>query len=500
MKRLSKILSVLLSAIMLTAAFSGCSQGAMDYPDYSTSTQNFNLYAFYGPSKGTRQGGVPMGDGTDMRTKERYQEYKDAGFNILLIENEAPYSGEEWSTSDCKRVMDICFEIGLDVIVHDTRFYRLATNETPIIGQTINGIKIKTQEDFNQVAAEYMKDYMKHPAFYGIYVIDEPFDEKMANCAMITTAIKSVNPDVYVHTCLMTGQAQDYIDGEKGKFIDSGWVDLVYDSYHALFTREEKSKPGYYDPDEDIDRQNPSYISTLDKFARLSKKYDMNFTAVTLQSYGGDYNGADQSGWRNTDEIDMRYAAYVTMAYAPNNMVWYHYWSCPYGEQKPIDSAWIDQYGNKLWYDVGKQINTEMLDIGSTLSHFDFVAGNYYADKDRMPYYYTFANGSKRSEFQKQGYSVAYTTPISGASVVNNSLTGEMLLTQLYDEDKDVTGYFITNTKDPKAREGMTATVKFDNCKFAVVYKKGVPEIVKLKRGTLRVSLDCADGIFVLPY
>ena len=95
MKKIAKTLCVALSIMFFTSVFSGCKKQAMAYPDYSDSTTNFNLYAFYGPA----DPGHKNGNGVDFRTKERYQEYKDAGFNILLIENEAAYDGQEWETS-----------------------------------------------------------------------------------------------------------------------------------------------------------------------------------------------------------------------------------------------------------------------------------------------------------------------------------------------------------------------------------------------------------------
>ena len=137
-KKWSKIASIALSIISFSSIACGCANGdKTQYPNYFNSTENIKMYAFYGPGNGLYRDGTPMGDGTDMRTKERYQEYKDCGFDILLLENEAAYRGEDWETSKVKEIMDIAFEVGLDVVVFDTRIWQLAVKGGSLIGQTI---------------------------------------------------------------------------------------------------------------------------------------------------------------------------------------------------------------------------------------------------------------------------------------------------------------------------------------------------------------------------
>lgn len=479
MKKIVKTLSIMLAAIICATAFVGCGRNyAADYPDYSDSTTNFNLYAFYGPSEGTFAGGAPMGDGTDKRTKERYQEYKDAGFNVLLIENEAPYSGQEWSTSDTKKVMDICFEIGLDVIVHDSRLWSMAVSSTSLIGQKYNGIKIKTQDDVNAICAEFMKDYAFHPAFYGVYVMDEPSETQMPNCLMVVNGIKSVRSDAFVHLCLTTDVAGKFIADYQSK----GWTDLVFDVYNAMFTLD---IDGNVEPYVGTD-----YIRSLDELSGYASKYNLKVSSVTLQSFGmssanpNTYNGAGGFGWGKPLDSEMRWAAYVSMAYAPDNLVWFYYWASRYSNLEGLDeSCWINYNGEKTHvYEVGKQLNTEISKFGKVISHFDFKGAHYYTDADRLPKYYQVEN-----EYEIEGITVS-------------DLTGELLMTELYDGEKEVQGYMLVNSKDPRAKSTLTATVNFGDYKYAVVYKKGEPEIVKLKKGAYTFEIDCADGYFVLPY
>ena len=485
-KKISKIITLALASMLLLSTFpffGGCKVKA---PDYSQSNTNINLYALYGPTDGRKSGGRLMGDGTDQRTLERYQEYKDAGFNILIIENEAAYSGQEWSTSATKKVMDMCFEVGLDVIVHDTRLFRMCRSTdgkvVPLIGQTFNGVKIKTQDDLNEVVGEYMKDYAKHPAFYGVYVMDEPVDEEMPNCLMTVKAIKAVSPDAFIHLCLQTSTMQDFIP----EYAEQGWTDLVYDNYHAMYDRVTQVDVNHYVEGVDKKKVGNNFIGGLEYSANLAREKNMRLGTVTLQNFGGgtaSHNGATNYGWRTIDEVDMRYGVYVSLAYAPQYLVWFHYWASRYSTEpeNPV-SSWMDEYGNKVWYDEGKKLNEQILKYGKVLSHFVFQGAHYYTSDRRLPNYYQVEN-----DYEVKGATADITD-------------GEMILSELYDAEKGQTGYFIVNSKAPYERKDLTATVKFSGKKRAVVYKNGDPEIVTLKNGKLKVSLDCADGIFVLPF
>jgi sugar phosphate isomerase/epimerase len=110
-------------------------------PDYSNCTKEIDLYAFYGPSDGKYMNGTPMGDGTDFRVKERYQEYKDCGFDILLLLGNDTYNGEEFETSDLKMNLELCAKVGLKAIVHDKRLHDLSMQEHSLIGKEFDSFE-----------------------------------------------------------------------------------------------------------------------------------------------------------------------------------------------------------------------------------------------------------------------------------------------------------------------------------------------------------------------
>jgi len=124
-------------------------------PDYSNSDKKLNMYAFLGPTSGTyvtANGTTVVGE--DNRTKERYQEYKDCGFDVLLLLGNADlYAGsdrfivvtdenkddliaaetEYYEKNRLNVTLDICNEIDLKTIVFDDRVHQLTTVEQSII-------------------------------------------------------------------------------------------------------------------------------------------------------------------------------------------------------------------------------------------------------------------------------------------------------------------------------------------------------------------------------
>ena len=133
---------------------------------YKNGEVNFNFYAYSPP--GSETGDYVVGQNVDnsLRTVERYKEYKDVGFNMVMSGCTATYYGEEWETSMCKKVMDITYEAGIDkYIVGDQSFYELSRTKEGIIGE---GKPFDSEESLDKFVADRIKGYSKHPAFYGI--------------------------------------------------------------------------------------------------------------------------------------------------------------------------------------------------------------------------------------------------------------------------------------------------------------------------------------------
>ena len=170
MTDLTKKIAIFLSSILMAGlTFSGCDAKEVDIsgaPDYSTATGEFITYGYTGPTDGTWfRDEEQYNTGEDYRTVARYREYKEAGYNTLLLQGNDPYRGEPFETSKLKEIMDMSQEAGIErVIVFDTRIESLSCSEKPIVGE---GCQFATEEELVAYIQTCLSDYKDHPVFYG---------------------------------------------------------------------------------------------------------------------------------------------------------------------------------------------------------------------------------------------------------------------------------------------------------------------------------------------
>ena len=104
-----KIMASVLTGCIFMLSMFGCGDSSAEKPDYSGSTAVMERYGFCGPTNGryTDVNGFHHFDGVDFRTVERFQEYNDCGFDVLLIHGNDPYNGEPFETSWLKKNLDM---------------------------------------------------------------------------------------------------------------------------------------------------------------------------------------------------------------------------------------------------------------------------------------------------------------------------------------------------------------------------------------------------------
>ena len=106
----------------------------------------------------------------DFQTIERYQEYKDCGFDEMLFAGEDKYIGEEYQTSKLKKMLDLCEKCGIKAVVFDERIVSMTVKtQNSIIGELFD-----SEQELDDYLRECVKDYKDHPAFYGVSLKDEP--------------------------------------------------------------------------------------------------------------------------------------------------------------------------------------------------------------------------------------------------------------------------------------------------------------------------------------
>ena len=203
--------------------------------------KQFDFYGYNSPTNGKFYvNNTEFSYGEDYRNVKRYKEYKDVGFNILLLQHENSYSGEEFETSDCNICMTNAYKAGIDkIIVSDTRLKVLCV-EGKLIGK--DG-KFKTYDEFIAYLDFCTKPYRDRPGFYGIQLYDEPEGEQLDSYATVIKGLKSLIPNVYLQCNLLpaaggeklAGKGVSSLDGFKiylENFIEkSGMDSIVYDEY-----------------------------------------------------------------------------------------------------------------------------------------------------------------------------------------------------------------------------------------------------------------------------
>ncbi|MBO5479923.1 MAG: hypothetical protein J6A63_01880 [Clostridia bacterium] len=206
-------------------------------PDYSAYKHQFSFYCYTPPNDGTwnedlnRTPPIRGWAGEDFRTVERYKEYKDCGFDILLMQTAGKYQGEDWETSMAKRVMDRVVAGGIEkIIMTDLRLQWLSegivgVNEkgepdpnsptvVKLADENGDGVKMiidlmgfglvgehspfKTQEQVDEYVRFCMTPYMNCKGFYGVQLKDEPNFKHVTFYGDTYRAIKRVCPDAFV--------------------------------------------------------------------------------------------------------------------------------------------------------------------------------------------------------------------------------------------------------------------------------------------------------------
>ncbi len=137
-----------------------------------------------------------------LRTKQYFQNYKNAGNNILIFGDKAGFcitdgvvGGYYTDTETYLKVLDIAWEVGLKVVVFDNLIFNVAQDcyYTAFVDNGIDSIgNIGTYDDQQPVnnrvtlnpngkakldsIINSLSQYIKHPAFYGVTIGDEPYD------------------------------------------------------------------------------------------------------------------------------------------------------------------------------------------------------------------------------------------------------------------------------------------------------------------------------------
>ncbi len=543
-KKILRTVSFVLAVGMLTCC-AGCagdikaaktgSKNTSAPPDYSKTEQIVDMYAYIGPTDGSYYTSTGLSkQGEDYRTKERYQEYKDCGMNILMLLGNNAFNGssqtevteeaeeEAFAESRVKIDLDLCEEVGLKTIVFDNRLWRLSACEMSLIKEgdeakplwfvcqgnfhmanlvtyDANAKEItlpdgaKADVDFVQYQFDSMEDlqeyvkilmssYHDHPAFYGVTLFDEPAEEKLQAVGQVTKAVHALYPECYVHTVLLpyyggghwimsVADEDEFLNYLDTYLKESENTYFGYDYYPFMGTSTSSGKS-----EERSVRQ--TYVRTLQISVLKAQEKDVDWE-LAIQSFA-----FSNEGYRFVNEDDIRMQSNLGLAFDTKRISYFTYWMWQNKTDIEYCQAIMGDNGEKILYDEVQKVNAETQILAQAVSNYDYVATHLSWDRTygSMPVYFMDAVSEDLSNV------VELTS--SGAAVIN----------EMYDEKNKLTGYMIVNANDTYEGIENRVSITFDGYEKAVVYTAQGPTEVTLKDGGYTRVLKGGEAVLVVPY
>lgn len=513
MRGLKKIFSGAL-AIMIAFSFASCAKrnntvdadkpnevitDVQNAPDYSSSAKKLNMYAYVGPTNGK----YTLANGTkitlnDFRTEERYREYRDCGFDTLLLLGNDGYSGAgDWNKSDLKMNLDLCESVGLNCIVFDFRIHDLSARTDSLIG-TGSG-----QYSDADALAGYLKglmsDYYEHAAFYGVSIKDEPTYVNLPAIGDLYAAFRIINgerkekglTELYINTVMLPyrngsnnfsadkslGSKKAYRDYVQTYFNLTDADAFDYDAYPFKFTT---SNDCANDPqDSYIETQ---YLSNMQLVSQEASALGKSFY-MTMQCHASTAGAANSSSKRQMEIADFRWQLNTAFAFGAKDLRYYTYWTFPRHTGDPMDYAIMSDSGEKQYYDMVRTTNAEAQKQAKVVLNFDYVQTALVMPRERLDKLKHFAGITEAENM--------------GVGIESNCGT---VLNEMVDKAENCKGYYVFNAEDPAANMTAKVKLKFDGYKYAAVYNGGERTLYKLNDSVLNLQFDKGEGAFVIPF
>jgi hypothetical protein len=237
----------------------------------------------------------------------------------------------------------------------------------------------------------------------------------------------------------------------------------------------------------------PEWLESLELMAKAAKEYKKDLYAFI----------ADMSIFQNSNrrptERDLRYQAYVSLAYGAKGIEHFCYMSPalpPFsGEFREWDWALIkpdytdadnvSAYSRtETWY-AAKNLNAELLAFDHVYLSFDWLGTLLVPGAD--------AQTTAGVCFGKTKYSLKSHLRIADVKSTEDTVIGCFADKDGYD------GFTVVNFSDPYENRSDKIKITFRDAGQAVVYTKGVKSTVDLKDGVYTAELEAGEGRFIIP-
>ena len=347
-------------------------------------------------------------------TVERFQEMKDAGFNLNLSWIRSQYDASI-------RVLDVAHQAGMRCIYMSDRL--------------------------SQAPEETVKAIKNHPGLAGYFLRDEPFEANFKELGQLAKRIMDMDPDHFCYINLLPTYGKfESLEAYRGyvrHFIEEVPIPLVsFDHYPILkdsvedWTPEQQkelllnlqNKPEYSGADimkMKMPRLRPDWYSNLEIIAEESRRAGRPFWAFALSITHGNYPIPTMEG--------LRLQMYSNLAYGAQGLQYFTYWHTGNGKPYYDDAPITRSAKRSTTYDRIREINHELQARAFVFVRSRVVAVNHLGETipdgtkrlenlpPKVKKLDTYGKGAIVSQLEKQGRRYL--------AIVNRSLSEEMNLT-----------------------------------------------------------------------
>ena len=446
----------------------------------------FPIYGYSPPPDGKiRLDGTEYDTGKDFRTVERYEEYKAAGFNILLTQGSAIYDGEIWETCQAKKTLDMASEAGIQkAIIVDWRLMSLSRVEGGLIGE---GKRFASESELDAYVEACMQPYRDHRIFYGIQLRDEPAYTYFRAIGELFRSVRRVRPGTFVQCNLLPlgplrMMHRQYPNGRN--LMDR------FKAYLTQFVQETKSGYIMYDhyPIEEKDEFERYYLAGLQIAGEVCKEQGVDFYMV-IQSFGM-YNQG-QPYFRLPTEEEIRYQVNMALGFGLQQLSYFTYWTKQDNDFKnefyANGQAMITREGEKTdTYFAVQKINAEVQLLAFILRGFRYSESTFFIN--------SFRSYPRMFEIASQG-KLKYIEDVSADKEI-------VLVNELYNGTTDEYLYRIQNATLPAKKEICGAQhvkiVFSERVKSAKAFTRKERKTVSLKDGTYFTELPIGAAEYII--
>ena len=527
MRNTLKRISCILAMVCGLSSFAACGneQGSVNKgaPNYQNNDDQFTTFAYSGIyhnwwATGLGQNRDKTYFNESFYTAENLKKYKDAGLNTLFINYVFNYNGitntvssdgdkVAWSMTE---ILDMAWAQGLKCLIFESNLHSLsgAFNDAAKYTWTeekdkfsLIGSEYKygtnsfaTQEDLDEFVYDCLDEVKDHPAFYGVSLIDEPRYTTFHAMGEVYQAIKKAAPNAYVHMNL-----NPLSPGiETTKYCNDGALSTkaAYEKYLEDFYNIVQPQENICYDDYPIHGNNAQthtikvdHLRNAQIVAEFCKEKGLRFDKVfqTCSFKTGDWV------CRTPSERDMYWQLNIGMAMGIKQFSYWTYFPVVNegNEYYEPTASFVDREGNPnpVYYSMQK-IHSEMQGMAKALMHFEYQGLRKYS-KAVVPGDSGFYGGVTNNTLQY-------------VKNVEQNSGGLLLVTELYDKEKNQFGYYVVNTTDTSSLVDLTdikVTVEFDGgFKKVQTYRNGEPKNSFLKDGKTEFYLTSGEGVFLLPY